>query len=128
MPGAPIPDDIRRFVLTSVPSVPFVEALLLFRASPQTIDTAHVAQRLYISEQAARHVVEQLRDARIVRAAGPHGEKHLYAPRDAELATLLDRVATLYGTHLIEMTKLIHSRTERAAQQFADAFRLRKDS
>ena len=29
-----IPEDVRRFVLTSIPSVPFLEALLLMRANP----------------------------------------------------------------------------------------------
>jgi hypothetical protein len=29
-----IPEDLRRFVLTSIPSVPFLEALLLMRADP----------------------------------------------------------------------------------------------
>jgi hypothetical protein len=128
VPAPPIPDDIRRFVLTSIPSVPFVEAILLFRGSSDAIDNAFVANRLYISEQAAAHLVAQLRDARIVEAAGTHAGAHRYAPRDAELAALLDRLAAIYATHLIEISQLIHSRTERAARQFADAFRLRKDS
>ena len=35
MDNAAIPEDIRRFVLTSIPSVPFLEALLLMRAAPE---------------------------------------------------------------------------------------------
>ena len=38
MPREPIPEELRRFILTSVPTVPFLEALLLFReatASPR---------------------------------------------------------------------------------------------
>ena len=30
-----IPDDVRRFILTSVPSVPYLEAMLLLRGEPQ---------------------------------------------------------------------------------------------
>ena len=31
MPREPIPEDLRRFILTSIPSVPFVEAMLIYR-------------------------------------------------------------------------------------------------
>ena len=33
MAREPIPEELRRFILTSVPSVPFVEALLVFRGA-----------------------------------------------------------------------------------------------
>jgi hypothetical protein len=124
--GTSLPDDIRRFVLTSVPSVPFVEALLLFRGSAEALDTGYVSRRLYISEQAASQVVMQLRETGIVEATA-NGAAYRYAPRNDALRSLLDRLATFYATHLIEVTQLIHSRTERAARQFADAFKLRKE-
>jgi hypothetical protein len=40
----------------------------------------------------------------------------------------IDRLADLYSTHLVEVTHLIHSSLDRKAQQFADAFKWRKDS
>ena len=39
----------------------------------------------------------------------------------------IDRLADLYATHLVEVTHLIHSSLDRKAQQFADAFKWRKD-
>ena len=63
----PIPEDLRRFLLTSVPSVPFVEALLLLReAHGEPIETTHIARRLYMPEHAVAAVLEQLAAARIV--------------------------------------------------------------
>lgn len=127
MPREPIPEDLRRFVLTSVPSVPFVEAMLIFRdARDSTISIDQLAQRLYMAPRAAADVIEQLRGARLIEAA-PGGAGHRYAPA-AELAAMLDMLATFYRTHLVEVTDMIHSRTGRLAQQFADAFRLRKDA
>jgi hypothetical protein len=41
---------------------------------------------------------------------------------------LLDRVATHYAGNLLAITDLIHSSINRRANQFADAFRWRKDS
>jgi hypothetical protein len=120
-----IPDDLRRFVLTSIPSVPFMEAMLLFKALPgQPVATRSVAERLYVGEKQAALLVEQLRAARIVEAA-PEGA-HRYAP-DAALAAMLDRLAHAYVHNLIGVTRIIHSRTERMAHQFADAFKFRKD-
>ena len=51
----PISEELRRFILTSVPSVPFLEALLLLRASPgQHWSGAMLARRLYIAERTAQ--------------------------------------------------------------------------
>ena len=85
MDNPSIPEDLRRFVLTSIPSVPFLEALLLMRADPDRAwrrDT--LARRLYVREKTAED--------------------------------------------LVEVTHLIHSSLDRKAQQFADAFKWRKDS
>lgn len=123
--GEAIADDVRRFILTSIPSVPFMEAMLIFKALPgQPVPTRSVAERLYVGDRQAAALVEQLREARIVEAAG--GGAHRYAP-DTALAAMLDRLALAYVHNLIGVTRLIHSRTERMAQQFADAFKFRKD-
>jgi len=126
MDPAAIPEELRRFVLIGVPSVPFVEALLVFREQAGTALAIEVlARRLYISERQAAEIIEQLRAARIVRAA-TEGVGHVYDP-NPELAQMLDLLAQHYRTHLVEVTALIHSRTGRMAQQFADAFKLRKE-
>lgn len=127
MPREPIPDDIRRFVLTSIPSVPFIEAMLLFRAlSGQPLETRKVAERLYISEAAAAALVDQLRVARIVEPLEGAPPSYRYAPQP-ELAKMVERLAYHYVHDLIGVTNLIHSHTERVARQFADAFKFRKD-
>jgi hypothetical protein len=41
---------------------------------------------------------------------------------------MLDRLAGIYARNLVDVTNLIHSKTSRKAQQFADAFKWRKDS
>ena len=123
-----IPDDVRRFILTSIPSVPFVEATLIFMARPGVaIETREIARRLYIGEAAAADIVAQLRGARIVEPveAPP---SHRFAPESPELAHMLNELAAFYAKDLIGVTDLIHSTTSRKAQKFADAFKLRKDT
>jgi hypothetical protein len=124
-----LPEDVRRFILTSVPSVPYLEAILLLRGAPQTPWTAaSVARRLYLPESAAAELLRALAGAGIARAAPESAQAFHYAPATPELAAMLDRVAGAFSANLVKVTDLIHSRVEKRAQQFADAFRWRKDS
>ena len=119
----PIPDDVRRFILTSVPSIPFLEAMLLMRAEPQAgWDAAAIARRLYIPAARGEELIAQLADAGLAERTGPEVR---WRP-DPALAAVVDKLAGLYAEDLVGVTELIHSRQERRAQQFADAFRLRK--
>ncbi|MEW7847418.1 hypothetical protein AB2N08_01855 [Massilia aurea] len=125
-----IPEDVRRFVLTSVPSVPFLESLLLLRADPdQRWDSALLASRLYISDRVAGELLEDLRTAGMARRCdAPHTHCYCYGPVSELLRDKIDLLADVYVSQLVEVTHLIHSTLERKAQQFADAFRLRKDT
>lgn len=121
-----IPDDLRRFILTSVPSVPYLEAILLLQREPGIGWTAPLlARRLYLPEPRAIELLENLRAAGIV-AERNEERTYTYEPEPA-LATMLEQLAHLYAANLVAVTDLIHSTVDRRAYQFADAFRLRKD-
>ena len=124
-----IPDDIRRFILTSVPSVPYLEAILLLRTEPDAEwDVRRVAGRLYVGERQASELLAGLEAAGIAsREVQGDLELFCYAP-STELQERLDALAQAYSADLVGVTDLIHSRIDKRAQQFADAFRLRKDS
>ena len=121
----PIPDDVRRFVLTSVASVPFLEALLLMRAHAGSCWSAgELARRLYVAPALGEELLAQLADA----GFASHG-----AQQDTwcwnsgtEMAATIDELANIYAENVVDVTALIHSRQERRAHQFADAFRLRR--
>jgi hypothetical protein len=124
---AELPPDLRRFVLTSVPSVPYLEAVLLLRSSPDTAwQAAQLASRLYLPERQAAELLRTLAEGGVARerAAGAIA----YGPSTPELAGLIDRLAQEYAANLMAVTDLIHSRVDKRAQQFADAFRWRKDN
>ena len=130
MGRAELSDDIRRFILTSVPSVPYLEAILLLRTDPDAgWDVPRLAARLYVAERQAAEVLTALAAAGIAR--GEEQEDTVlfrYAPATDELRERLDALAQAYSANLVGVTDLIHSRIDKRAQQFADAFRLRKDS
>lgn len=130
MPPQPIPDDLRRFVLTSIASVPHLEALLLLRSVPDVfLGAATVAARLYVAEQLAQAVMQDLcRAGMLAPRAGDDGAiGYRYQPASEAMRLLIDRLAALYTSHLLEVTYLIHSALERKAHLFADAFKWRKD-
>lgn len=127
MTSPELPAEVRRFILTSVPSVPYLEALLLLRAEPsRSWDAVQLARRLYVPERTGTELVRLLRESGTATATAEDPGALRYAP-PAELAELLDRVAQAYATDLLTITDLIHSRIDRRAQRFADAFRFRKE-
>lgn len=120
-----IPDDVRRFILMSIPSVPLLEALLLLRAeSSRSWDSHRVASRLYIGEGQASDLLKDLHAAGIASRVADGG--FTYAPGQ-ELRQLVDALAVTYAQDLVGVTDLIHSRIDKRAQQFADAFRWKKE-
>jgi len=129
MEQATIPEDIRRFVLTSIPSVPFLEALLLLRADAgQPWKTDAVARRLYIRDKVAQALLDDLCTAgMVVPCDPPPTDCYRYQPTSESLRSRIDELADLYAKRLVEVTNLIHSSIDRKAQQFADAFKWRKD-
>lgn len=121
----PIPDDVRRFVLTNVASVPFLEAMLLMRAHPGTAWSApELARRLYVTPGLGEELLTQLCESGL----GLQGENNKTCQWNAatEMAQLIDQLAAIYAENVIDVTQLIHSGQQRRAHQFADAFRLRK--
>lgn len=128
MEPSTIPDDIRRFILLRIPSIPYLEALLLMRDNPAQGWNCHgLAQRLYLSGSACDALLQQLQAAGIAAPAPGMAGSYRYAPADMPLAQMLDRLAQVYARHLVEVTTLIHSKTNKKAQVFADAFVWRKD-
>ena len=121
-----MPGDVRRFILTSIPSVPYLEAVLLLRAEPEAQwDAQRLARRLYVSDRTAADLLAVLASSGIA-AAVEGGSAVRYAP-EQDLRAVIDGVAEAYAADLVAVTDLIHSRIDKRAQQFADAFRFRKD-
>jgi hypothetical protein len=121
----PIPDDVRRFIVEHIDSVPALEALLLMRRSPDRRWTAEeLAAELYVE---SRHV------APVVAALGTRGlcgvdgtpPRYYWSPATPDLAARLQRLAEAYAAYLVAVTNIIHSKPRPSVRGFSDAFRLR---
>ncbi len=125
-----IPDSVKRFILTSVPSVPYLEGMVWLRAHPDIDhDAEEVARALYLTQGTARELLLALEASGIlVQTGSAANAKFRYRPRDAKLAGKIDALSVAYAANLIEIAKLVHDATHRNAHRFADAFKLRKDT
>jgi hypothetical protein len=123
-----IPEDVRRFLLKRIESIAHLEALLLLRDNAGTAWTVEAAAaRLYLEPQEVLILLSRLRDAGFIIMTEGSVPEYRYRPSSAELSTIVDRVAQEYAKHLVPITKLIHDKSRLRVQEFADAFKLRKD-
>jgi hypothetical protein len=124
-----IPDELRRFLLTGTISVPHVEAILQLRQGTSNgWDAERLCRRIYVPAARARDLLADLLAIGVIKARTEGESAYDYSPATSELAALLDLLAKAYSEHLVAVTKLIHTAEERKAQEFAAAFRFRKDN
>lgn len=120
-----IPDDLRDFIVQQIDNIAQLEALLLLRDNPdESWDSNRIATRLYINEGESARILSSLNQHGFLKLSD---DGYRYACRQAELETMVTRLAEFYRQKLIPVTNLIHSKQKRI-QQFADAFRLRKEN
>ena len=125
MASADIPPEVRRLILEAIDSVPELEALLLLRDAPNQYWTPDSSSsRLYVSRTVAAYTLDVLAQRGFLEESA---EGFVYRPVSAELAETVDALARTYATALVAVTKLIHGKPGTSVQDFARAFRLRKD-
>lgn len=128
MPTPSAPRELQRFILTSVPSVPYLEAMLLIRADPdRPWNAAGLARQLYVSEKSAAELMTQLHANGILALSPADTRAYCYQPVSPELRITIDALAEFYSTHLVDVTNLIHVRHDKRAEKFANAFIWRKN-
>jgi hypothetical protein len=123
-----IPEEIKQFLLRNIDSVAQWEGLLVLLAdSGREWTAAAVARKLYIGEPEAAQLLGQLAGRDIVAIKSEPETFYRYRPGSPELSELIGRAADFYRLHLIPMTRFIHSKPRNRVQEFADAFKLRKE-
>ncbi|MEO8343843.1 MAG: hypothetical protein ABI536_08470 [Gallionella sp.] len=116
------PDDLRKFILTRIPSVPYLESLILLRNDPSIAwDPKSLARRVYVSEKKAEELLSELQKAGFVNVVETN--MYRFEQSSKELSAMCDRLADVYSTNIVGVTNLIHSTASKPAQHFADAFK-----
>jgi transcription initiation factor IIE alpha subunit len=119
-------DDVYRFILAQIESVPHLEALLLlWRSRPRGWTDDQLAAELFVDVSVVRSLLKELLRQNLVSMTEP-GE-YRYDPKSADMDVLVAAVADTYKRELIRVSSLIHSKAASAARDFARAFRFTKD-
>lgn len=118
-----IPDAVKRFILLFIPTVPYLEALLLLRnQSGHLWDAAEIAPQLYLTHAAAQTLLDELVKNGVLSLDERVPGKLRYQPKTAEMALMIEQLAQVYNHNLIEITHLIHAKLNKKAHKFANAF------
>lgn len=128
MKEAGFDDEVHRFLLNEVDSVPQMEALLLlWESRPRQWPETELAVRLYVTPDALRTILAPLIQRRLVLSHSESAATYSYHSRSADTDRLMEAAASTYRHDLIRITTLIHSKASPALREFARAFRLKKE-
>jgi hypothetical protein len=120
-----VPEQARRLVLDAIDSVAELEALLLLRDTAGNRWSVEAASaRLYVNPAVAADALNALARRGFLDES-PEG--FVYQPQSPDLADDVTALAQAYSTSLVAVTHLIHSKPSASVQDFARAFRFRKD-
>jgi hypothetical protein len=122
---AELPERVRSLILEAIDSVAELEALLLLREAPGKRWTVEATSaRLYVEPAVAAQVLTVLARRGLLDEST---EGFTYQPASSTLADDVSELARSYSTTLIAVTNLIHSKPSSSIQDFARAFRIRRD-
>jgi hypothetical protein len=128
MDAPDLPEDVLRFLLDRIESVPHLEVLLLLWQNPQTLwSLEQIAMRVYVTPGTAAGLVSDLASAGMIAADAGTPESYRYDPAWDQGGLLMPRVAATYSRHLVRVAQLIHSKASPGVREFARAFQFKKD-
>jgi hypothetical protein len=116
-------EEVDRFILDEIDTVPQLEALLLlWKTRPRWWKHDDLAAALYISADATREVIELLGKMGLVTRNNAGEYAYAAGTKDALIAA----VAETYSRELVRISRMIHDKAPSAIRAFADAFRFKK--
>jgi predicted ArsR family transcriptional regulator len=119
--------EVFDFIRERIESVPHLEALLLvWKTRPQVWSVPDLAARLYIDEDGARMLLEDLSREGLIVAA-PSADGFRYQDQSENTDALMKSLDQTYRHQLIRISNMIHSKASTALRDFARAFRVTKE-
>lgn len=121
-------NQIYKFVLDKIDSVPNLEALLLlWNTRPQGWTREDLATRLYIRlDEASKLLGDLLRDE-LVTLAPDAPDQYRYKNGGTEKDALIEELDATYRRELVRVSTMIQSKASSAVRDFARAFRITKE-
>jgi DNA-binding IclR family transcriptional regulator len=121
-------EQIDRFIVDEIDSVPQLEALLLiWNRRPRTWTSADLSRELYVSADFAHEILRYLAQHRFVVEVEEKTGCYILKLRSEETEDLLSALDKVYRRELVRISNLIHEKSSRALRDFASAFRFKKE-
>jgi predicted transcriptional regulator len=121
-------EEVFRFILQHMETVPHLEALLLlWRNRPQGFTESELSAQLFVDRGAVRGILDDLQRRELIAAAAESASEYRYHMRSAYTDALMQALSDMYRRELISISKLIHSKAPSAAHDFARAFKFTRD-
>lgn len=121
---SPLRQEIDRFLLAEIDSIPHLEAvLLIWKSRPSDWSVDDLSHSLYVPLDRARAIAYDLRYRGVVV---DQGDRFCYNPAYRH-DRMIPEVDQAYRRELVRITNLIHSKASPAVRDFARAFRLKRD-
>ena len=123
-----VPKDIREFVAGHLPSIEHLEAFILLHKNwTRSWSSPEVAAELHIPESTAEAVLERLASHNFLDVKISNEIIFRFNPMSSDLKAMAARCADCYVRERIAVINLVTTSTLTSLQDFADAFRLKKD-
>ena len=122
-------EEVYRFILNQIDSVPQMEALLLvWESRPKKWPESEIAERLYVGADAVRNIMQELVRRRLLAVdTQQSARQYFYESKSEDLDGLIEAVAATYRHELVRVSTFIHTKTSSAVRDFAKAFKFTKE-
>jgi DNA-binding MarR family transcriptional regulator len=121
-------DEVLRFFLENIDTVPELEALFLFwQHRPSSWTISDLSKRLYIDPEQTRNLLQGLIRKGFVVEDEARSGSYRYQSESEQRDEVIRRAEAMYRREIIRISTLIHSKPSRAIRDFADAFRFTKE-
>lgn len=116
------------FIAEQIDTVPHLEALLiLWNSRPKQWPPSEIAKALYVSEDSARTLLQDLTRRNLASQASAPVEAYCYPASADEKDELLRSLDTIYRREVVRISNMIHSKAPSSIREFARAFRFIKE-
>ena len=121
-------EQVDRFILDEIDSVPQLEALLLiWNNRPKKWSSEDMAKALYDKADVTQGILRSLAQRGLIREAPGEEPRYTAIADSPETEAMLEAVDDIYKREIVRISTMIHSKASRAVRDFARAFRFTKE-
>lgn len=119
---------VDEFIAEQIDTVPHLEALMiLWNSRPKEWTVPEMAKALYISDDAARTLLQDLSRRDLAVQMSAPVETYSYQSISEEQDALLRSVDAIYRREVVRISTIIHAKAPSSVREFARAFRFIKE-